>query len=331
MKSTKIHQPVFSFIVPAYNCEAFIAECLYSLTQQQFTDFEIIIVNDGSTDATEKICKSYTDKFDNIILINQTNKGLSTARNVGIDSSNGDYIIFVDADDFWNSPNDLDCINDCRITFHPDVIIFGMNHYNSQTMVSSPKRSYAERLNELNRNRLIDAIINTGSFPAGAWMVATKKEFLKQINPYFKAGVTGEDYDWLVNIVKHACKIKVVDQQIYQYRQNVSNSITSSPKVSGIYGIHNAISNWRKEPMNDLPCISDMLSKVYLIELLNYAGLNRDTRRETLYILKEDSEILHQSSKFTYKLLYHIIRTFGVNNLAFAIKLIYKCSKFVAN
>ena len=89
----------FSLIIPAYNVEKYIKKCLDSVLNQTYNNYEIIIINDGSTDNTSKILESYKSNK-KIKIINQENKGLSNARNTGVSNAKGDYILFIDSDDF---------------------------------------------------------------------------------------------------------------------------------------------------------------------------------------------------------------------------------------
>jgi len=90
----------YSVIIPVYNAEKTIKRCLNSILKQQFRDYEIILVNDGSTDNSLDICRSYAEKYSNIITVNKNNGGASSARNAGLDRAQGDYILFVDSDDY---------------------------------------------------------------------------------------------------------------------------------------------------------------------------------------------------------------------------------------
>jgi len=91
--------PRFSFIVPAYNCEPYIGECLDSLLGQDFTDFEIIVVNDGSRDGTLQVINSHAARDPRILVIDKPNGGVSSARNAALDAARGEWLVFVDADD----------------------------------------------------------------------------------------------------------------------------------------------------------------------------------------------------------------------------------------
>ncbi|MGN1327029.1 MAG: glycosyltransferase family 2 protein, partial [Clostridia bacterium] len=94
--------PKVSVIVPIYNVEKYITKCLESLANQTLEDIQIILVNDGSTDNSGKIAKEYADKYSNIIYLEKENGGLSDARNYGLKYATGDYISFVDSDDYVN-------------------------------------------------------------------------------------------------------------------------------------------------------------------------------------------------------------------------------------
>lgn len=100
--------PVVSIIIPTYNCEKFIIECLESVRLQSYKDYEVIIVNDGSTDNSDKIiCDFISDnKLNNFHLVTQSNKGVSSARNTGIAHAQGEWVSFVDSDD-WIKPDFL--------------------------------------------------------------------------------------------------------------------------------------------------------------------------------------------------------------------------------
>ena len=104
----------YSIIVPAYNVENYLEQCINSILVQSFNNYEIIIVNDGSTDKTGKICDNFASKNKQIKIIHKKNGGLSSARNTGLEFASGEYNIFLDSDDFWIDKNFLANINDIR-------------------------------------------------------------------------------------------------------------------------------------------------------------------------------------------------------------------------
>ena len=126
--------PRFSIIVPVYNVEPYLQECLDSIFSQDFKDFEVCIVNDGSLDGSSKICEDFLHRYpDQIKYFTQKNQGVSVARNQAMDMASGEYLWFVDADDYINSNKALEYINTELLASGCDTIFFGSEHYNNQT------------------------------------------------------------------------------------------------------------------------------------------------------------------------------------------------------
>ena len=118
-----MRDPFFSIIVPCYNIEKYIIKCLVSLVNQTFRSFEIIIIDDGSTDRTGLICDEYRLNDNRINVIHQCNNGVSVARNIGIDTAKGDWIIFVDPDD-WLEINALEIIHNIILLQDSELFLF---------------------------------------------------------------------------------------------------------------------------------------------------------------------------------------------------------------
>lgn len=116
---------MISVIVPVYNAENYIEKCLNSLVNQKINDYEILIIDDGSTDRSRVICESFQNKYNQVKLFCQNNSGVSAARNRGLEAAKGEYIIFVDADD-WIKPDTLEKIQKNIQIYKPDVIIYGI-------------------------------------------------------------------------------------------------------------------------------------------------------------------------------------------------------------
>ena len=119
-----------SIVIPIYNVEKYLRECIDSVIAQSYYNKEVILVNDGSTDSSIEICKEYDLKYPYIKLINKKNGGLSDARNVGILNSTGEYILFLDSDDYWDENNFLfDLVQYIKINPNIDYIFFRYKFY----------------------------------------------------------------------------------------------------------------------------------------------------------------------------------------------------------
>ena len=132
----------YSIIVPVYNVEKYLGKCLNSLVNQKNDNYEIIIVNDGSTDNSQKIIDVYEKKYPKLIKsFEKENGGLSSARNYGIDNSNGKYLLFVDSDDYV-SDNYLEVLDDSVNINNPDILVFNYNVVNG--IYFKQKESYCD-------------------------------------------------------------------------------------------------------------------------------------------------------------------------------------------
>lgn len=115
-----------SIIIPIYNVESYLRKCLDSIMEQSFSCFELLLINDGSTDASAQICQEYVEKDDRIRYFEKENGGVSSARNFGIKHSSGEYITFIDSDD-WVEPNYLEILYKAMKEQDADIVV--TNYY----------------------------------------------------------------------------------------------------------------------------------------------------------------------------------------------------------
>ena len=147
--------PSVSIIVPVYNVELYLSKCIDSILAQSFTDWECILVDDGSKDSSGKICDEYALKDTRIKVIHQTNKGVSVARQVGIDNASGEYSIHIDPDD-WVEPNMLEELYNKAKTDDADMVICDYFKHEGGT------QTYIEqRPNFLEQIKIIEQMLTT--------------------------------------------------------------------------------------------------------------------------------------------------------------------------
>ena len=120
--------PLFSIIVPVYNVEKWLPKCIDSILEQSYRDFELILVNDGSTDKSLEICTQFAQIDSRIVVIDKNNEGVSAARNIGIKNAKGKYICFVDSDD-WVGYNYLSALINTQLKYNSQLVISGLNLY----------------------------------------------------------------------------------------------------------------------------------------------------------------------------------------------------------
>lgn len=212
----------YSFIVPVYNTEKYLKKCLNSLVKQTFKDFEIIIVNDGSTDQSFKIINNFKQKYSNIKLINQENQGLSIARNNGVKKALGEYLIFVDSDDYV----ELDLLKQVDKNIgDADVLRFQI--YEENEFYKNKVKEEESSFDMVDGKTAIKLITNY-EYVEPAWCYVYKKEYYVRNKFSFKKGVYHEDFGLVPYIIYKADKVKSIDYAGYHYVTRDGSIMNSS-------------------------------------------------------------------------------------------------------
>lgn len=224
-----------SIIVPVYNVSKYLAKCLDSLLCQDLKpeEYEIIVVNDGSTDNSEEILKQYEKKYKNIKVVRQENQGLSGARNTGIKLSNGKYIQFVDSDDYLE-PNVLRTLVDKMETNNLEVLRFNYQNVNENYEVYEPYKEHKPYVDY--RDEVCDGLTfltERLGYACYAVQFLIKSELLKKEGNTFKSGIYFEDTEWTPRILTQAKRVTSTDLMVYNYllRQgSITNSVSIEKK-----------------------------------------------------------------------------------------------------
>lgn len=212
-------KPMFSIIIPLYNKSAYIGKCLQSVFNQTFTAFEVIVVNDGSTDASLEIVKNLNvPDTQKLQVINQINSGVSTARNNGVKAAKYDYIAFLDADDWWD-PTYLSEMN-YLIEAFPEAAIYGSNYNLIKSGISrlatvGVEPSYTKGLIDY-----IQIYAKTLCMPLWTCTTVIRKETFKSENGFNPILKLGEDFDlWVRVALKYS--VAFLNKPLANYNQDV--------------------------------------------------------------------------------------------------------------
>ncbi len=216
-----------SVIIPVYNVELYLEECLDSIINQTIekNNYEIIIIDDGSTDESEKIYKRYMTSFDNIKIIKKSNEGLSMARNQGLDVAVGEYIFFCDSDDYI-AKNALENLYNSAIKTKSEIIIGNSIYFNSQKKWKSNDAKYLKPEGSFNLSERI-SILGSMSVCGRLYLRKTIRDvrFLKK--------TTHEDNYFSIMAFKIANKITIIDEIVYYRRiRDDSTSIMQNLSIN---------------------------------------------------------------------------------------------------
>ena len=258
-------EPFFSLIIPVYNCEKYIHECIDSIISQTFSNWELILVDDGSTDNSGDICQNYCESDNRIKYIKQENGGASKARNTGLDNAYGEFIIFIDSDDYYGSKDALCLVKKCIDDHNSDVVVFGCTDFNMITGVEFVSRSNYnfDVISKENKNDTLHYLLSNKLIPGAPWLFAFSREIVHNNNIKFKLGIQDEDYDFVLSVFYFSSSIYAIDEPFYMYRNGRPDSVTGSGNIKMIYGIDYTIEKWYKLCKN-------IENQQIVVDILNY-------------------------------------------------------------
>lgn len=228
-----------SIIIPVYNVEKYLEECLESAVKQTFNGIEIIAVNDGSSDSSLKILEQYAQQYDNIQIINQENMGLSSARNTGLNHAKGKYVYFLDSDDYI----DLNMIEECfglAENKNLDIINFDAQVFYESGFESDFNPNY-------NRSNILESSIYTGeefyqyiisknAYRSPVWLSFYRREFLQKSNLTFYEGITHEDELFSVKAFLLANRVTYHPRAYFHRRLRKGSIMTQAKSLKNIEG-----------------------------------------------------------------------------------------------
>ena len=310
----------FSIIVPIYNVEQYIRKCLDSIINQSYENIEIILVDDGSPDLCPKICDEYSAKDERIKVIHKKNEGLIAARKSGVEIATGDYISFVDGDD-WIEKDMYSKVNDSISAYNSDICItqffYAYEDHNEFSNYDLNKEYYSKEDIEL---YLYPKMIYSGNYYSfgiypNCWSKVFKSNLVK--NNLFNSDNCiriGEDASFVYSAIIDSQSISFVNLPLYNYRINPKSMTKSYDKelVKTFYLPYLCIKN--KSELKNVD-ISEQLS-MYLLYLSNFAVRNETIRyinekniskKRLEYILNNEYLIREIMSIDSKELPFHII------------------------
>ncbi|MBR4762535.1 MAG: glycosyltransferase family 2 protein [Clostridia bacterium] len=226
---------LISVIIPVYNAKEFLEFCVNSITTQTFLNYELILVDDGSTDGSDRICDHLANQYRQIKVIHKSNGGAASARNAGIKEAIGKYIHFIDSDDFL--PNKSVYYELSKLfKYDADIVFSRRIRYNEDLTKNTAIQPKYNHSGMFEGDILYDVIINdyelTLTCPVNKLF---KTEFLKNNNLYFTEGLLHEEDEWLPRVIAAAKKAWFYNDIIYCVRQRNIGSFSATNNDLSIY------------------------------------------------------------------------------------------------
>lgn len=305
---------MISIIIPIYNVEKYLSQCLDSVINQTYKDLEIICVNDGSPDNSLKILEEYRKKDERIKIINQENQGLAGARNTGIDNAQGEFVFFLDSDD-WLPLNAIELLYNKQKKENADIIIAGRNTITSKNEQKFLPRDYKENLDF---KKYIKKSFKDGSFRPSSCGKLYKKEIIKENKIYFPRGLLYEDLIFVIKFLYYSKKIVILREYIFNYRFEREGSIINSVNkkdMDCLKSVEELERFFREKKLEDI-LEGDYYIK-YIMEWIIYATIGKFYKKQISYKLFKDYLNILQGEEIYSKYLkkYLCIKISAIKNL----------------
>ena len=290
----------FSVIIPVYNVKEYLSVCVNSVLSQIYDNFEIILVDDGSTDDSFILCDEYQNQDRRIKTVHKNNGGLSSARNCGIRYANGDYIIFLDSDDYWNDKKALSTIAEI-INRNVDLVCFGYREYvdgQGDNGVGIDFTVYNQQLTS--KYDILSEMLAKGIYVSSACCKVVRRSLILDNELFFKEGITSEDIDWSARLLKCVNSVAVFPESFYCYRQR-NSSIVHNIKYENIEILTD----------NIIRCVElseDILEDELKVIYFNYVAYQFITFLKLTLLCEDDSrtiELREKMKQFRWLLKYH--------------------------
>lgn len=313
----KDNEYILTVIIPVYNVEKYLNQCVKSVIELNRSDVEIILVDDGSTDRSGVYCDVLTDNYRYIRCIHQINKGLSGARNTGIVNAKGRFVMFLDSDDFIVPEIFQNVIGLLKKYFEVDCF-FGDSYYelaSDNVLIKGKQNKKIDEgyycLNDSLKRRLF----NTTPILWSAVKSIVKKDFLEKHKIKFNETHIHEDIDWTIKIFLFAEKIYFCKQRWYCYRLEREGSITNTKGLQHIFAYDIMLRNLgpliKKESPQLCTAFLGRLSGSMMTHLRDYNMLNDKDKEEFKNIYNKNQIWLRYGNKIWHKLFFGVYKVWG--------------------
>jgi glycosyltransferase involved in cell wall biosynthesis len=301
--------PFLSIIIPVYNVEQYLRDCLSSLLAQTYSDYEVICINDGSTDNSLSILEEYKPLFKNYIIIDAVNGGTASARNIGIRKASGDYVLFLDSDD-WLEPDLLEILHK-RIQDKPvEILCFnGMLMYEADGSIKQDRGFTDSNLSGweyYNKYALVPTLFHFLCVVLRIY----KRDFLLKNELFFQKGISHEDNLWVPMVLSCAQSVDIIPDSLYVYRIRSGSKMqtVNYNLIEDVIRLTEILMCYFKDKEIDKSVLYRSLSRNYIDQFNMLLGLSLEEEKGILYN-KVNWKLFRQSVvDFDVLILYYLLK-----------------------
>lgn len=306
---------LISVIIPVYNVEQYLRECIDSVLKQTYKNFEVILIDDGSTDKSGEICDEYVAKDRRVSVTHKENGGLSVARNTGYSLAKGEYIYFLDSDDWILQETLEELIVTAKNENADFVFCDSASFIDGEENTKIEQRYIRKHSYKTDVGQKVFAQLQVNKeYHSAVPLMLFKTKFLKEKNISFLQGILYEDILYTYEVFNKASRVAQNSKVFYQRRYRSNSIMTSKKKKKNFYSA-SVVYNKVKDVSNNLEIIEDESSKTYIVRcafnaLNMYKDLSSQERAECKSDYKKLKQDILQNKAFGSKALH--MRCYGV-------------------
>lgn len=261
---------LISVVVPVFNTAPYLKRCIESILRQSYQNFELILIDDGSTDGSGDICDYFAGQDQRVKVFRQDNSGVCAARNLGIEKMVGAYFMFLDSDDTLDT-SALELCYDRIVKDNSDVVVFGWQEIRNSQIINADVYGDGKIDDPINviRDILADRHIYGGGYPNKMWRTATFTERGKEVPRFNPKLFYVEDMEWVIRMMLKIKKISLLDRIFYNYYlRDDSVSRSEAAQEHRLIGYHDTMEEIVSD-LADVPDVQQWFRGIYYSELIN--------------------------------------------------------------
>lgn len=307
---------LFSIVVPVYNVEKYIGQCIESLASQTYENIEIILVDDGSTDGSSDICDEYSKADKRVRVIHKQNEGVAKARNIGVDVARGRYIMFVDSDDYLSDKDVIQNAYDILKIDDVDLVLFGYTKYYPEINAFRSGSGF-DKANNISGT--ISEMIIADLYAISPCCKIIRKSLININRIVFQSDVISEDMEWSLRLALCVQRVSVLKTNCYIYRQR-EDSRSHTISEENIFDLENNMESCKALIIADKKQIQNkafwvFFSRFVSMYIIALAGIDKRLWDNHIEYAKNISIYLSYGNRRREILMYLVYKIFGVSFL----------------
>lgn len=304
-----------SVIIPVYNVKPYLERCVQSVFIQDYSDMEIILVDDGSTDGSGDLCDQIATWASYIYVVHQPNQGLSAARNTGIRHATGEYIAFIDSDDQWLLDSGLSTLLP-QGNAASDLIIFKNVDIWRHGLKTKIRDYDVDCINSRDAQAIFTYLVLTQQFRMSACFLLVRRQLLIDHDIFFPIGYISEDIQWSLHLWQHARTVTFTNLELYGYFHR-AESLSTTPSLKAYDSYDKMFTYWKTEC--DKGCVNALAIRIYLANLWVSRGyafnkLKATGKPSALVMMERHVDLLQYAATPKSRRAAKMTKVFGVHN-----------------